>query len=510
LIKFSTVLAAASCAAFAVGTSTAFADVHVPRGRHFTPIGRPLRENMAPRPDLRFSRTVWQPVKAAAPFGSNGAGTAMLMTDGTVMIQDNMSSWYRLTPDNTGSYINGTWSTAPSLPSGYGPLYFSSAILPDGRLIVNGGEYNFDRQTETNLGAIYDPLANTWTSVAAPSGWGSIGDAPNTVLPNGTLMMGSCCSSAQALLDAQTLTWTPTGSGKADPNSEEGWTLLPTGNVLTVDVLNNTPEQSELYVPGTGAWHSAGNTKVELVSSDEYGAQVLRPDGTVFVEGATGFTALYNVAAGSWKAGPNFPIVGQQLDVADGPAALLPDGNILCVASPGVYNNGAYFFEFNGKKLIAEPGVPNSPKDPSYVFRMLELPTGQILQTDSSNDVEVYTHGGKPNRAWAPTISTVAKSLNRGTTYQLSGVHLNGFSQGAAYGDDAQAATNYPLVRITNGATGHVFYARTHDFSSMAVASPATVSTSFDVPTGMETGKSSLVVVTNGIPSDAVDVTVKK
>ena len=43
--------------------------------------------------------------------------------------------------------------------------------------------------------------------------------------------------------------------------------------------------------------------------------------------------------------------------------------------------------------------------------------------------------------------------------------------------------TNYPLVRITNNNTGHVFYARTHDHSSMGVATGnMAVSTNFDVP----------------------------
>jgi len=65
------------------------------------------------------------------------------------------------------------------------------------------------------------------------------------------------------------------------------------------------------------------------------------------------------------------------------------------------------------------------------------------------------------------------------------------------------------LADVTNNATGHAFYARTHDHSTMGVATgSATVSTNFDVPTGMETGASSLVVVANGIPSTPVSVTV--
>jgi len=78
-------------------------------------------------------------------------------------------------PDINGSYVNGTWSQIASLPAGYQPLYFASQVLPDGRVIINGGEYNSCNAVWTTLGAIYDPLGNVWTSVAPPIGWSSIG-----------------------------------------------------------------------------------------------------------------------------------------------------------------------------------------------------------------------------------------------------------------------------------------------------------------------------------------------
>ena len=50
----------------------------------------------------------------------NGAYLAFLLTDGTVMFQGNNSAtWSKLTPDSSGSYLNGTWSQLASLPSGY-------------------------------------------------------------------------------------------------------------------------------------------------------------------------------------------------------------------------------------------------------------------------------------------------------------------------------------------------------------------------------------------------------
>src|SRR4030095_8039128 len=118
--------------------------------------------------------------------------TAVLLTDGRVMVHQygdpnnnglGMNNWWALTPDATGSYLNGTWSQLASMSSSYGPLYFASAVLPDGRVIVEGGEYNFLNLGETNQGAIYNPVANTWTPVNPPVGWSQIGDAPGAVLP---------------------------------------------------------------------------------------------------------------------------------------------------------------------------------------------------------------------------------------------------------------------------------------------------------------------------------------
>jgi hypothetical protein len=86
-------------------------------------------------------------------------------------------------------------------------------------------------------------------------------------------------------------------------------------------------------------------------------------------------------------------------------------------------------------------------------------------------------------------------------TSKVSGIRFNGATQGAAFGDDVQAATNYPLARVTNLRTAHVSYCRTHDHSSMAVASDKEVSTHFDVPSTLEPGLSFMEVVANGIAS---------
>ena len=88
----------------------------------------------------------------------DGVGISFLMTDGTVITQGNAESdWAKLMPDNKGSYLNGTWKKIASLPSGYVPDAFASAVLADGRLVIVGGEYNNNQFALTNLAAIYDP-----------------------------------------------------------------------------------------------------------------------------------------------------------------------------------------------------------------------------------------------------------------------------------------------------------------------------------------------------------------
>jgi len=472
-----------------------------------------------------------------------GPGSPLLLTDGTVMTADDgCQDWWKLTPDAFGSYVNGTWTQLASLPADYSPLYHSSAVLPDGRVIIMGGEYNFLKPRWTSLGAIYDPITNTWTPVAPPAFFGgfgpfpqTIGDSQSVVLFDGTFMQANCCTTQTALLDAKTLTWTETGSGKFDINDEEGWTLLPNKQVLTVDAYvfqyDPTGMNSEIYNPASGKWRSAGSTVVQLwdsaadcggekFASQEVGPAVLRPDGTVFYTGSNtcgaGHTAIYNSNTGTWSAGPDFP---DSLNIADGPASLLPNGNVLVDSSPGFGQFvGTSFFEFDGTNLNPVP-APSYPVPPagnypfptsptSFFGRMLVLPTGQILFADGIA-VSVYNPTGTYNPAWAPRIQKAPSTVSPGGSYLISGHLFNGMSQGAAYGDDYQSATNYPLVRITNNATGHVFYSRTHDHSSMAVAFGGLVSTTFDVPASQELGPSELVVVANGIPSAPMAVTVE-
>ena len=163
----------------------------------------PARTGSAPAQTCS-SLPCWTPVAASWQGTHAGAYHALLLTDGTVMVQegsgccDGTQYWWRLTPDEFGSYINGSWSALAAMPSiggvQYCPSAYASAVLPDGRVIVEGGEDNCGGPGETTLGAIFDPTISPpmgqWTPVPPPTGWTTIGDGPSAFCPNGHLYVG--------------------------------------------------------------------------------------------------------------------------------------------------------------------------------------------------------------------------------------------------------------------------------------------------------------------------------
>jgi hypothetical protein len=518
------------------------------------PIGRPAPSGQTADPSSASANastgtgtaSPWTPLVNAPPFGT--PGTMLLESDGTVLVHnepDNNTTggtnqWWKLTPAANGSYADGTWSQIASMPAAYTPLYFASAILPDGRMIVEGGEYIGENAVWSDQGEIYNPVTNTWASVAPPHGWTNMGDAASDVLPDGTFMLQQPCNTCltnpdltvdDALLNAKNLTWTVIpATGKTDPNDEEGWTLEPNGKLLTLDTW--APGNTELFNPSTRSWSFAGATAatgnpVDPFPVVEIGPQVEMPGGNVFVVGAGSSTqeaptpcttdadtatALYTAKTGAWSAGPEIPPVdGQEMDSTDGPGSVLPDGNVLFDASACVYNTPTHFFLYNASSnaISQLPDVPNAVNDTSYNTRMLALPNGQVLFNDGSNQMFVYTAGGTPNPAWAPSVTSLSSTrLASGGTYSLSGKQLAGLDPGAAYGDDVQDNTNFPLVRITNDATGAVTYARTSDWTSVSVAPGTRSSTNFTLPPNTPAGPSTLAVVANGIASAPSTVTV--
>ena len=449
------------------------------------------------------------------------AAAMLLLTDGTVLCQQaNGRQWSRLSPDSTGSYVNGSWSAVS--PMMVPRMYFASAVLADGSVLVAGGEYS-GGLTEDEIADVerYDPVTDKWTMLAAPPGWTQIGDAPCSVLADGRMLVGSIGDDRVSIFDPATSAWSAAALKLDGSSTEESWTLMPDQSVLAVDCSDGSaPKSAERYLPDEDRWAATDPIPVQIVATDgsqEMGPAVLLPDGRVFVVGATGHTALYTSPTGElggWVAGPDFPADSAETlrGGKDAPACLLPNGKVLCAVanvatSKNDYPGPTAFFEFDGQEFTAVSAPPNAGGAP-YLGCLLLLPTGQILFSAQSPEIYVYTPDGMPEPEWKPAITDCPRRFSPGGTFTLSGTQLNGLSQAVGYGDDYSAATNYPIVRI-EAMGGAVRYCRTAGHSTMGVATGSqVVTTGVTVPADIAPGPAQVVVVANGIASDPFSVTI--
>jgi Abnormal spindle-like microcephaly-assoc'd, ASPM-SPD-2-Hydin/Kelch motif len=497
--------------------------------------------------------------KSLSGIPSFSPDTMLLMTDGSILIHDAYGAdWYRLAPDSNGQYdtVGVSWSGPFAMANTR--QFFGSGIVKDGRVYAVGGEYS-SAGNDTPLGEIFDPLTNAWSPLSKPAAFSSVaGDAISCILQDGRVIFGSLSTSQTPIWDPAFDTWTEGGTAfgtsaptKFDGSDEESWLLLPDGTVLTVTITS--PPFAEKYVPETDTWMPASAPPQPLallnlpdttvhppvsINIGEIGPALLLPDGRAFFVGATGHTALYTPPPagspslpGAWAAahdlpgdtsGANFNAPNGNLQTAiDAPAVLLPGGKVLLVGGNTVrevdggntefWSNPSTVFLYDpaANTLTKLPSQPPSNGVDCWQARFLLLPTGQVLMTtQQSQKICILTDAGiigAPLNAWKPTIKNFTPVMTLGHHYKISGTQLNGLSQANAYGDDAQMATNFPIAQFTSGA--NVFYFRTFDFSTLAVATgPALESTLVEIPSTATPGAYSLQVIANGIASDPVKV----
>lgn len=475
----------------------------------------------------------WTPLTNAA---GGSIETMLLLSDGSVLAHSYDSPgnvWRRLRPAADGSYINGSWSAVA--PMGTNRLYFASHVLPSGKLWVLGGEYsgpNLDANW-TRTGEVYDPVSNTWTPIA-PHPQSSYGDVPSMLLDKGKILAGSLFDRSSYLYDIKTNSWTRTGDKVYnDSSDEETYVKLPGGKVMTYDLFASIATgggYAEVFDPVTGTWSGrspsdgTASGSIPQLSSPAMGyemggALTLRSadrSGDVFFIGATGHTATYAVGTNTWTPGPD--IIGR-LDgkpalfgAVDAPAAQLPNGHVVIAAdaSPSIgtpFNGPTQLFDYNpgqGSIKPIKPALPVALTGPSFVHRMLVLPTGQLLLTEGGNTAWVYTPDGlAPPAARPEPLSLRYQGKGR---FTLGGKRLSGVSAGSSYGDDAESDENYPIVRFAATSGSSVWYARTFNWKSTGVQVARRTTTDFTLQVGTPAGLLKLVVSAAGVNSDPVCV----
>ena len=477
----------------------------------------------------------WTKLANNAP---GGTGTGLLLTDGTIMVsQFDSKLWMRLTPDAKGNYVNGTWSSLASMSECR--LYFTSQMMRDGNIWLLGGEYTGATSCSSNwsnTGEKYDSLANSWSPIATHPD-SSYGDVPSMLLDGDKIMTGSLQSAHTWIYDIASNTWSagPTKHYN-DRSDEEGWAKLHDGTIFVYDLFqsaNTGKGFAEVWDPKTNTWlgrspgDGTANGTLPSLSGNAVGFEMgptmalrdKKSKGSVLAIGATGHNAMYTVGTNTFTALPdlNDTVNGQQVlfGADDAPGAEMPSGHVIFSADTGPTNGTfsppTHLFDFDPKAKSITSITSTFPDQnylntSSYLTQMLMLPTGQMLFSNGTKVLYIYTPDGKASNASLPKFSSL--QYNGDGTLTLTGKYLNGQSAGATYGDDASYDENYPVVHLTD-TSSNVFYARSTNWSNVHVGDKTPETVDLTLNKGLKTpGNYNLVISASGIQSKSTCVVI--
>jgi Kelch motif len=236
-----------------------------------------------------------------------------------------------LAPQAANGAGAGSFSPTGSLPFPRHNLV--AAPLPDGRVIVAGGQANLFGQTAHLASAlVFDPAINGFSSGIGAMGTARAGAAAARLPDGRVLVVGGSDGnvpfhSSAEIFDPKTNTFSPTGS-MSSPRFNPVAAPLPDGRVLVAGGRDGAADlaSAEVFNPATNGFSSAGS----MGTAREGATAAPLPDGQVLVAGGTGLSSaeVFNPATNSFSSAG----IGQlSLRQSGAAAAPLPDGRVLVV-----------------------------------------------------------------------------------------------------------------------------------------------------------------------------------
>ncbi|MFL5809630.1 MAG: hypothetical protein ACJ749_08915 [Flavisolibacter sp.] len=485
----------------------------------------------------------WRPITNPTHPLPRDIKRVLLLTNGMILCHKEAYNWSMFSPDNTGKYLNGTWFSELTRDS---RSHFGGCTLSDGRaLIAYGWPDNYpveippDRRGDLTI-EIFNPRApygRRWTILPANPGWPALNGGPVQICPlaDGRHVLigagqitryGLDSTRRSTLFDTVTNTCRLVDPGTTEDAFRQGWTLLSDGTVFSTNGRYNDFR----YLPdaGTGRWMSIPKSHPGMGASEWEGHGLLLPDGRVWVPSTiTADTMFYHPPArstdtGTWSAGPGFPnIEGGGPPVTDRfVACLLPSGIVLCAVNVSArwdYDARPVFYEFdpfNGDTItqVSRPELIDKPAIWGEQPVMILLPTGEVLMF-YYGDGFIYTPAAdsrEPQPAWRPHLTAPTGVLIQENQYTATGTLFNGMSQAIANAPDKSngTATNFPIIRLANLATGTVVYPGNYGHTMGVATGSSPQSTNFRVPADFPEGEADLSVIANGIESNRIRVTI--
>jgi hypothetical protein len=455
----------------------------------------------------------WPPQTQAMPLTS---GAILLLS--TPTFGDSTASYpvKRLDP------ITGDLASGPLFPASLGAS--SGVVLRDGRVLVAGGQ----SYTETAPGSgsfdlhltdeawIYDPAGDALTPTGALGQ--KRGPTTKTLLHDGrVLVVGGLVENHEVINGHDYATDDP--SGLAEIYDPVAGTFTPTGSL---DHPRNFPTSTRLasgdvLVAGGSPLIVSGDASAEIFHVDAaskvgafslvagtmaqarlaHGAVLLADGRVALIGGRSGdqFLAsieIFDPADGSFSAGGTLQRVR-----AHHTATLLPSGQVLVAG--GETKLGSPVAEIE----IFDPRSKTS----SIVGEMLHsrvdhaatlLPTGEVLLI-GGGPAESERFAPRPLRdSLRPQLTGLPSSVAGGAVADLTGAHLDGFSE-AGTGTSAGGTSRVPVAVWMPFGGGMI---------PGGVTSWTATTASYRAPVTTMNGPGWLFLVTTGVPSIARGLTV--
>ena len=253
----------------------------------------------------------WTQMTASAGWSAREGHSSVTMPDGSIVLMGGVNGEKRLgyggglddvwrSTDNGATWMQMTASAGWSgrEPNGWsGRAYHSSVAMPDGSIVLMGGNYP---DVHTGLTGFANDVwrstdnGATWTQMTASAGWSGRKSHSSVAMPDGSIVLMGGQTATEPYLRNDVWRSTNNGATWTQVNASAGWTArfghssvaMPDGSIVLMSGFENgnngtvwwSMDNSATWtqLPDSGWWGRYGHTSVEL------------PDGSIVLMGGSG------------------------------------------------------------------------------------------------------------------------------------------------------------------------------------------------------------------------------
>jgi len=430
--------------------------------------------------------------------------TATLLPDGSVLVVGGevpiggsyFGTHAELYDPDTGNWIP---RAAPFLPR----ARHTATLLKNGRVLVTGGENGIET---LNSAELYTPAINQWHMTSSMN-YARIGHTATMLLGGRILIAGGIYGVGGVtaeIYDPDLNSWAAT-SDMNEPRFEHAAVLLGNGTVLVTggyDINGAETHYSEIYDPETDTWRYTAEPM--NFGHTDHGAALL-PNGQVLVMGGMSAppficdhcSEMYDPDLDRWIAGPNTQL--NHASTSGNPLLLLKNGTVL------TESGGTEFYDPKINQWLLNTASMIYSYWNHTITLLLD---GRVLLAGGWDGIdnrgcEIYDPGLSFDSPWRPNLFTVPDTSVLEFPIEITGGGFYAKTE-ASGGTTKNTATNHPLVQLRsfgNGQTKFLQQEEVDTFSNAFNSLPL-----MDFPEG----HAMMTVFTNGIPSKSLVTMVNK